>query len=315
MSLQTPGIHHVTAIAGDAQRNLDFYAGVLGLRFVKRTVNFDDPFTYHLYYGDETGRPGTVLTFFPFERARPGVAGRGQARTTAFLVPPGSLDWWADRLAERGIDVARRSRLDEAVLAFTDPDGLPLELVGRVTADDVEAWSDGPVPAADAVRGFDGVTLAPADLGATADLLEFMGLERVADADGRVRLRTGGELGATVDLVEAADPGIQGAGTVHHVAFRAPDEATQAAWRESLIERGLRVTGVKDRQYFRSVYFREPGGVLFEIATDGPGFTRDEDAESLGTGLKLPPWLEEDRDAIEGQLPPLVAPDVEALNP
>ncbi|WP_101295491.1 ring-cleaving dioxygenase [Halegenticoccus soli] len=334
MTIETPGIHHVTAIAGDPQTNVDFYTDALGLRLVKRTVNFDDPTTYHLYYGDEVGRPGTILTFFPFEGARPGRAGTGQARTVAFLVPPSSLDYWIDRFDERGVEHEDpASRFDERAVAFRDPDGLRLELVAHSAADAVEPWADGPVPAEHAVRGFFGVSLSLADGGPTADLLRAMGFESVGEEGGRARYRAtdaagvdaadGGTVddgaadgdraavpGTVVDL--AVDPdaprGRVGVDAVHHVAFRAPDDETQLAWREELTDRGLGVTPVRDRQYFRSIYFREPGGVLFEIATDPPGFALDEEVEALGADLKLPPWLEDDRERLEARLPPIEAP-------
>ncbi|WP_129114582.1 ring-cleaving dioxygenase [Halegenticoccus tardaugens] len=332
MSITTTGIHHVTAIAGDPQQNVDFYTDALGLRLVKRTVNFDDPTTYHLYYGDEVGAPGTILTFFPFEGARTGRVGAGQVSTTAFLAPPSSLDYWADRFDEFGVEYDEpTARFDERVLAFRDPDGLRLELVAHPAADAIEPWTNGPAPPEYAVRGLFGVSLSVADGGPTADLLRAMGFESVGEEDDRDRYRAGGaaEDGAgdagtdgdaeagdgdtapvpetVVDLVVDSDAsrGVAGAGTVHHVAFRAPDDETQLAWREQLTDRGLGVTPVRDRQYFRSIYFREPGGVLFEIATDPPGFALDEAVADLGTGLKLPPWLADDRERLEARLPQL----------
>jgi len=296
-----PGIHHVTAVAGDPRENLAFYTDVLGLRLVKRTVNFDDPTTYHLYYGDETGTPGTALTFFPFGRGNEGRPGMGQATATAFVVPEGSLGYWQDRLAERDVDVAEpRERFGETVLPLRDGDGQPLELVTGES--DVEPWT-GRVPEEYAIRGFHGVTLHSGTPESTGGVLETLGYERV-DAEGnRVRYRAGGERAAVVDVrTDAGNRGSPGAGTVHHVAFRTADGETQEAWQAHLDSRGLSVTEVKDRQYFTSIYFREPGGVLFEIATDGPGFTRDEDAAKLGSGLRLPPWLEDDRDRIEANL-------------
>jgi glyoxalase family protein len=311
--MQTNGIHHVTAVAGDPEANLAFYTEVLGLRFVKRTVNFDDTATYHLYYGDETGTPGTALTFFPFDGARAGRPGRGQAVATAFAVPEGSLDYWADRLADTDATVdGRHTRFGTDVLSFTDPDGQPLELV---TADaPIDPWSEGPVPEAYGIRGFFGVTLHSADPDATANVLDLLGFSRVGsetepdDGADRVRYTTEGEHATVVDVVHRGPPrGRPGVGTVHHVAFRAPDEDTQLAWRDELTDAGQFVTPQKDRQYFRSIYFREPGGILFEIATDGPGFTADESVAELGSELKLPAWLEDERDQIEASLPPLTA--------
>ena len=309
--MHTDGIHHVTAIAGDPGRNVEFYTEVLGLRLVKRTVNFDDKFTYHLYYGDETGTPGTVLTFFPFEGAERGRPGRGQTTATAFVVPEDALDYWVDRLESRDVDVdAPEERFGRRVVSFRDPDGQPLELVAGES--DVDPWDGGPVPAERAVRGFDGVTLHTTDPDATASVLRTLGYERVAEEGSRTRFRAGGDAGraAAVDLLAGeGERGTQGVGTVHHVAFRTPDDETQERWRDELAAAGLGVTRPRDRQYFRSVYFREPGGVLFEIATDGPGFTRDERVEELGSDLKLPPWLEGDRELLEAELPDI---DVES---
>jgi glyoxalase family protein len=320
MSIQTPGIHHVTAIASDPQANVDFYTDVLGLRLVKRTVNFDDTQTYHLYYGDEVGTPGTILTFFPFAGGQPGHVGRGQTSATAFVIPEGSVEFWVDRLESEGLAVEEpterfggeaRSTSDsasgqrpraETVVPFEDRDGQPLELVTGES--DVDPWADGPIPAEHAIRGFHGVTLDSLNPDATGGLLDAMGYERVGTEGDRTRYEADGERATVVDVLDRPDGerGRQGAGTVHHVAFRTPDAETQTAWREELIEQGQRVTERKDRQYFESIYFREAGGVLFEIATDPPGFTRDESVAELGSELKLPPWLESDREAIESRL-------------
>jgi glyoxalase family protein len=305
------GIHHVTAMAGDPRANVDFYTGALGLRLVKKTVNFDDPGTYHLYYGDEVGHPGTIMTFFPWPQARRGVQGAGQATVTAFSVPEGSLGYWTERLSR--LDVAfddPKPRLGEEVLTVVDPDGLRLELVARA-GDDRQGWTGGPVPADKAIRGFDGVTLTEWNLDVTQRVLaDTMGFRRVGVEGNRVRFEAGpGGAGTRVDVLvsPSAARGHVSAGTVHHVAFRAADDADQLAWRERIEESGLSVTPVLDREYFHSIYFREPGGVLFEIATDPPGFTRDETVENLGSGLKLPPWLEASRERIEAALPPIEA--------
>ena len=302
------GIHHVTAMAGDPQANVDFYTGVLGLRLVKKTVNFDDPGTYHLYYGDEVGHPGTIMTFFPWPMARRGVQGAGQATVTAFSVPEGSLGFWTERLKSLGILFdGPKTRFEEEVLTVLDPDGLRLELVAR-GGDERPGWEKGPVPAEHAVRGFDGVTLTEWNLDVTEGVLAgTLGFQRVGEHRDRVRFAAGYGGGSRVDVLASpsAARGHISAGTVHHVAFRAADETDQLAWREAIAEADLYVTPVLDRQYFRSIYFREPGGVLFEIATDPPGFTRDEPVESLGTALKLPPWLEESRSRIEEVLPPI----------
>jgi glyoxalase family protein len=303
------GIHHVTAIAADPRTNVGFYTDVVGQRMVKKTVNFDDPGSYHLYYGDELGRPGSIMTFFAWPGAPRGERGLGQVTVTAYAVPAGSLGFWEERLgaAARG----RSLRFGDEVLTVSDPDGLELELVEVDDAGARPWWPGGPVAAEHAVRNFAGVTLTVRDLEPTARLLDDMGLRRAGEAGSRVRFVAGaGADAAGVDVVEhpTGARGRQAAGIVHHVAWRVSDDAAQLAWRERLLERGLAVTEVRDRRYFRSIYFREPGGVLFEIATDPPGFTRDETPEALGTSLKLPPWLEKERARIEGALPPLDLP-------
>ncbi|MUV86563.1 ring-cleaving dioxygenase [Natronomonas sp. CBA1123] len=302
------GLHHVTAIASDPEENVDFYTDVLGLRLVKKTVNFDDVTTYHLYYGDGVGSPGTILTFFPFGAGQRGSVGRGQTSATAFVVPEGSLDYWQERFDDHGVEYdAVEERFDEHVLPFYDHDGQPLELVTGAT--DIEPWDGSDVPVEHAIRGFHGVTLLSADAEATVDVLETMGYERLEETGHRTRFAGAGDRAAFVDVLDdpEASTGMQGAGTVHHVAFRVSDDDAQMAWREELAETGLRVTPQKDRRYFRSIYFREPGGVLFEFATDGPGFDADEPLAELGSELKLPPWLEADRESIERSLPPLAA--------
>jgi glyoxalase family protein len=305
------GIHHVTAIAGDARRNLDFYTRTLGLRLVKKTVNFDDPGTYHFYYGDETGRPGTILTFFPWRHVAPGRAGGGSAQETAFVVPEGSLGYWMHRLVEKGVPHANpEKRFGQTVLPFKDPDGTALALVAGVGSDEQSAWSNGDVPAEHAIRGFHGVTLMLEDAGATGAILsDVFGFAEAAREDGLIRYRAAGAaLGGTVDIRVARGflPPRMGGGSVHHVAFRAGDDAAQAAMVEKLAQNhGIRTTEQRDRNYFRSVYFREAGGILFEIATDDPGFSADEPVAALGQGLKLPPFLEPRRGDIERALPEL----------
>jgi glyoxalase family protein len=308
----TTGIHHITAVSGEIDRTLDFYGRVLGLRFVKRTVNYDDPGTYHLYFGDEVGRPGTILTFFPWPGGHRGRQGLGQAAATAFLVPEGSLGFWVERLVAAGIphDGPVR-RFDEQVLSFADPDGMLLELVARADAPST-AWQGGPVPAEHAIRGFHGITLwLNGDPGTQALLTGPLGFQVAAEADGRTRLVGSAPVGNVVDLRQVGGfwRGAGGVGTVHHVAFRAADDTAQDDVRRRLIDQDVRTTPVQDRQYFRSIYFREPGGVLFEVATDGPGFTTDESPAELGTGLRLPAWLEPDRAAIEQALPPITLPE------
>jgi glyoxalase family protein len=313
MKKKIPGIHHVTAIASDPQQNVDFYTNTLGLRLVKLTVNFDDPSTYHLYFGDERGSPGTLLTFFPWPGATRGQRGTGQVAATTFAVPEGALDYWEDRLKQRGASLFRRQRrFDEEVLPFLDPDWMPLELVARPGKKSNAPWARGDVPLDYAIRGFDSVTLWVKDPAPSLDLISgTMGFKQVGQEGPRIRLEAAsGGAGALVDLFHLPDGqrGRSGAGTVHHVAWRTPDEAEQQAWRQDVADLGLRVTPVVDRQYFRSIYFREPGGVLFEIATDPPGMSWDEPVDALGTRLRLPSWLEPRRADVEAALPALELP-------
>ena len=309
-----PGIHLVTAIAGDPTRNAAFYTEVLGLRLVKKTVNHDDKYTYHLYFGDGEGSPGTNITFFHWgDRGRPGSFGSGQTQTAAFLVPADAIDYWQDRLQHEDIEFeGPTTRFGEQVLTFEDPDGIELELVGVDDAPDGQPWEDGPVPVEHAIRGFHSVTLALADRGRTADVLETMGFTQTDEQDGRARYRTASDgIGSVVDLVETdIGRGQMGIGTVHHIAFKADDQDEQRMWQQVLQNKGLRVTEIIDRTYFHSIYYREPGGVLFEIATMGPGFTADEPIDELGTHLALPEWLEDERAEIETRLPAFDAPVV-----
>lgn len=313
MGMEIHGIHHVTAIASDPQQNLDFYTAVLGLRLVKLTVNFDDPATYHFYYGDELGHPGTILTFFPWPGARRGRPGNGQVAVVSFAVPEGSLGYWQGRLQQKGVMVGELSkRFEEEALVFLDPDGLQLELVAHPAAQAQAAWADGPVPAEHALRGFYSVTLWEESLDRTAKLLtETLGFRSVQAAGSRSRFATNSDgVGTLVDIIHRphGESGSGGAGSVHHVAWRTPDDEEQLDWQQVIAGLKLYVTSVMDRQYFHSIYFREPGGVLFEIATDPPGFTWDEAPEALGSHLKLPPWLEPQRAQIESLLPPLRLP-------
>lgn len=311
-------IHHVTAIAREPQRNLDFYAGTLGMRLVKLTVNYDDPGTYHLYYGDEVGRPGSLLTFFPWTGGRPGRQGTGQVNGVGLAVPSASLGFWIERLLSRGVKYEGPTRrFDEQVLAFADPDGLLLELIATPRLDAVDGWKDGPVPAEHAVRGVHAVTIwEDGDTGSADFLTRTMGFRAMGEIGNRLRFESGQEgPGAVVDLRRAPGfwRGTEGVGTVHHVAFRAADDGEQHARQEELRRQGVGVTDVRDRTYFRSIYFREPGGVLFEVATDGPGFTLDESAAELGTALVLPPRYESMRARLERALPALRLPGVEAM--
>ncbi|MDR3741879.1 MAG: ring-cleaving dioxygenase [Terracidiphilus sp.] len=301
------GLHHVTAIASDPQRNLDFYTQVLGLRLVKRTVNFDDPGTYHFYFGDDAGHPGTLLTFFPWAGAERGERGAGETIATAFSVPPGSFAYWKQRLAAHNVASTEETHFGATYLAFDDPDGMRIELVEHSEAAPSTPPRTSDVPAAYAIQGFYGVTLLQLSLGRSAALLEIMGFAQVGREGDRVRFAPAGDaLGRFVDLVidEKAYPYQMGAGSVHHIAFRAADDAAQLAWREQLGQHVF-VTDVRDRTYFHSIYFREPGGVLYEIATDPPGFGVDEPAESLGEALRIPAWLEPHRAQIEQKLAPI----------
>jgi glyoxalase family protein len=302
------GLHHVTAIASDPQRNLDFYTDVLGLRFVKCTVNFDDPGTYHFYFGDDSGTPGTILTFFPWPHAARGLSGAGEVARTAFSVPLASVDYWEKRLLENGVLVERTGRrFEEEVLTFPDPDGMKLEIVGHADAAPSNPSRFADVPSEHAIRGFFGVTLLEHDAKETADFLAVLGFHKIAEEGTRLRFATeGNALGNHIDLLidPRASYGRSGAGSVHHIAFRAADDASQLEWREE-IARHLDVTPVLDRTYFHSIYFREPGGVLFELATDPPGFALDEPLESLGEELRVPEWLEPKRKWLEQRLPAL----------
>ncbi len=304
------GIHHVTAIASDPQRNLDFYTGVLGLRLVKLTVNFDDPGAYHLYYGDAVGHPGTILTFFAWPGAPHGRRGTQQVTTTSFSIPENALGYWMARFKIFNVAFERPVvRPDEEALVFVDPDGLQLELVAHHATEARDPWRDGPVPGELAIRGFHSVTLSEQRYERTASLLiETLGFQLAHESGERLRYKVNhGGAGAMLDVLRQPDgmPGSVAVGSVHHVAWRTPDDAQQLAWRQEIGRTGLGVTQVMDRQYFRSIYFREPGGVLFEIATDPPGFAVDESVEQLGMQLKLPPWLEPMRADIERSLPPV----------
>lgn len=305
-----PGIHHVTSIVGEPQQNVDFYTGVLGLRLVKVTVNFDMPQTYHFYYGDGAGSPGTILTVFTWPNMPQRPAGNGQITVTGFAIAPDSVDYWQERLAKRGVQTEEPTeRFGETVIAFSDPDGLRYELVADPSAPlrTAVAWPAMPVPEEHALRGFSGITISAKSAAPTGAILTtLLGLKTVGREGNRARYQIGeGVDRAMVDIVENPDNprGREGVGTVHHVAWRTPDDEAQAAWRERVGAAGIGVTPVRDRQYFRSIYFREPGGVLFEIATDPPGFQVDESFEELGSSLKLPPWLEPQRAEIEQVLP------------
>jgi glyoxalase family protein len=316
MSKNIPGIHHVTAICDNAQQNVDFCVGLLGLRLVKQTVNFDMPDTYHLYYGDELGRPGTILTFFSWPDAPRGRKGTGEVGTVAFSIPENSLDYWLERLSSRNVlVVGPRTHFADQVLTVFTPDGLTLELVAHREAATYRGWQDGSVPPEHAIRGFHSVALMEADLERTSRMLtEMLGFELIGTEGDRSRYRIDNDgLATLVDVLHlpALTRGTIAVGSVHHVAWRTPSDEQQLVWREKLLSSGINVTKVMDRQYFHSIYFNEPGGALFEIATDPPGFAIDEPLEQLGTHLKLPPWLEAERPRIEQVLQPLLLPGEE----
>jgi len=314
----TPGIHHVTCIAGDPQENLDFWVETLGLRLVKRSINQDDPGTYHFFYADTQGTPGTSMTFFPWEGMSQGKVGSGQVSRTAFRVPEGSLDYWEERFDEYDVDYDDRvERFGETVLPFRDPDGLPVELVAVEIPDDdpVDPWTEF-VPGEFAVRGFHSVTLWLADPQPSEELLRTMGFEEVGTeesqgdtpGDERTRFAATGQVGKYVDVLPTIEGGRQGHGTVHHVAFQTPTDEDQDAMRSAVRREGLRPTQQINRHWFRSVYFREHGGVLFELATKDPGYTSDEPLDDLGGRLVLPGEFEDRRAEIEAQLADVTIP-------
>lgn len=310
MKNKISGIHHITAIAGNAQRNYDFYTKTMGLRMVKRTVNFDDPGTYHFYYGDETGTPGTILTFFPWEGVTSGRIGTGMATEIGYSVPASSLEFWADRFRQHAVEQGHPAeRMGETYLPFSDPDGLNIALIVSGTPDDRTAWTTPEIDVSAATKGFHGVTLTLKSIAPTAEILtDIFGYSLKQQEGNRYRFVTDANTtAAIVDLVEApkAVRGLNGSGTNHHVAFRVADEATQGEYREKILSKGLHITPKINRDYFYSVYFREPGGVLFELATDNPGFTVDEPKDELGSHLKLPVQYESMRTNIEKSLPAL----------
>lgn len=305
------GLHHITAIAGDAKRNLEFYTKVLGQRLVKKTVNFDDPQTYHFYFGNETGTPGTILTFFPWQRVRKGYNGSGMATGIGYAVPEGSLDFWADRFKQFNVkhdDVSER--FGERYLSFEDPDGLKIDLVVPEKEDHRQAWKTTEVNEAVATRGFHSVALTVKNRTPTVSVLtDVLGYQLLKQEGNRYRFVTDAiDNASVVDIIEAPHlpAGLNAGGTNHHVAFRVKDENSQMEFREKILSKGLNITPKIDRDYFFSMYFREPGGVLFELATENPGFERDENVSELGTHLKLPKQYEGIRSEIEKVLPILI---------
>jgi glyoxalase family protein len=305
------GIHHITAIAGTAQRNYDFYAKVLGLRLVKKTVNFDDPGTYHFYYGNENGTPGTILTFFPWDHVKRGIVGTGMATEIGYSVPLGSLDFWTKRFEENKVKHDRPSeRFGEIFLTFEDPDGLSLNLIIPEKEDTRKPWETSEVKSNVATRGFQGVTLTLKKMEPTVEILtDIFGYRFLRQEGTRYRFITDAvDNAGIVDIIEKPDekPGYVAGGTNHHIAFRVKNDDVQMTFREKIASRGFNITSKIDRNYFFSLYFREPGGVLFELASDNPGFTVDENADELGTHLKLPSQYESDREIIEKSLPELI---------
>lgn len=304
MTKQTQGIHHITAIVGHPQENADFYASVLGLRLVKKTVNFDDPGTYHLYFGDEKGKPGTIITFFPWPNAYRGRIGDGQVGVTSYVVPKGALAFWENRLTKFDISYTKTERFDETYLQFDDVHGLHLEIVEREEGEP-NTWTFGDVTADVAIKGFGGATLYSKSPGATGELLEQMGLEKAGEEGDYVRFRAAGDIGNMIDIKQTTSGRSRmGVGTVHHIAWRASDDQDQLDWSNYVDSLGYGVTPVQDRNYFNAIYFREHGEILFEIATDPPGFAIDESQETMGKKLMLPAQYEEHRVKIENNVLP-----------
>jgi glyoxalase family protein len=318
------GLHHVTAVTRDAQRNVDFYRNVLGQRFVKKTVNFDVPDTYHLYFADEIGTPGSVLTFFAWPNTKRGVRGTGETIALAYNIPANSMGFWQDHLKDQGVEllpVEKRFGMD--VLPFDDPDGMRVELLASDTSPGIRHWEEGPIPQEHALRGFHGVTLWLDKLEPTIDLLTHeMGYAYAEKEGDRYRfIGAPGTLGSILDILhrpsspeDLPTEAVFGSGSVHHIAFRVPTDEMQLEYQSGLRQAGHEVTPVIDRKYFHSVYYREPGGVLFEIATEPPGFAVDEPVESLGEKLVLPEWFEPNRSAIEQGLPPIMLRTIEKAN-
>lgn len=300
---QTQGIHHISAMVNDAQRSIDFYAGVLGLRLVKKTINFDRPEVYHLYFGNETGQPGTVITFFPWAKQLKGRIGTGQVGVTSYIIPKGAVPFWENRLRKFGVEFTSSTRFDEKYLKFNDPDGLLLELVERDEGP-INTWNFGGIQAENAIKGFGGAVLFSAKPHKTADVLEnILGLDCIGQENEFLRFKSDGNVGNTIDIhLNPSVRGLMGAGTVHHIAWRAKDEEEHQKWRSLLLEKGYYPTEILDRNYFKALYFHEEGGILFEIATDSPGFAVDERFDELGKKLMLPSWLEPQRDELEEKL-------------
>ena len=309
---KTAGIHHISAIVGHPQENVDFYAGVLGLRLVKKTVNFDDPGTYHLYFGNEGGKPGTIITFFPWANAFKGKIGAGQVGVISFVVPIGALSFWEKRLEKFNINYTKEKRFNETYLLFEDTHGLQLELVEREDGD-VNNFTFGDITPNVAIKGFGGATLLSSRPNETATTLEdVMGLEKVGEEGDLTRFRSYGDIGNIIDLkTMPLGRGEMGVGTVHHIAWRAKDDQDQLEWQEFVGNSGFGVTEVKDRNYFNAIYFKEHGEILFEIATDPPGFAHDETLETMGENLMLPAQYEQHREKLTESLIPITVRSVD----
>lgn len=303
---KTAGIHHITAMVNDAQRTIDFYAGVLGLRLVKKTINFDRPEVYHLYFGNGSGDPGTVITFFPWAKQPKGRIGTGQVGSISFVIPAGSTEFWKSRLQKFGVKFFSSVRFGKKHIAFQDLDGLELELVEREEVSSHNG-SFGGIPSDKAVQGFSGAMLISVQPHKTAEVLEnILGFECLGQEEGFLRFKSEAPVGNTVDIkLTPSVRGLMGAGTVHHIAWRARDEEELLKWRAVLQEKNFYPTEIRDRHYFKALYFHEGGGILFEIATDPPGFAVDEPIEKLGQKLMLPSWLESKRQELQKNLPPV----------
>ncbi|GIO28724.1 ring-cleaving dioxygenase [Ornithinibacillus bavariensis] len=303
---KTEGIHHITAIVGHPQENVDFYAGILGLRLVKKTINFDDPGTYHLYFGNDGGRPGSIITFFPWPNAYQGKIGGGQVGITVYAIPTGKMSYWQARLEKFNIHYSKIERFGETYLHFEDFHGLQLELVER-NQGVRNNWTFGDVTPEVAIKGFGGAVLYSVNPAQTAETLQtVMGLEKVGEEEDIVRFKSYGNIGNIIDIKKIpVDRGQMGVGTVHHIAWRAKDDEDQLDWQRLLAKKGYGVTAVRDRNYFNAIYFREYGEILFEIATDPPGFAHDESYETMGQDLKLPEQYEHYRERLNNSLIPI----------
>lgn len=304
------GLHHITAVASNPYRNVKFYHHVLGQRLIKKTVNFDDPGTYHFYFGDEVGTPGTIMTFFPWQNMQRGMLGNGETSAVAYTIPQGSADAWIAHLRAHSVPQGEsETRFGQRVIPFVDPDGMRVELIESDSPGTVQIWANSPISPDQALRGFHSVTLWIDAIEGTAELLtEFLGYQFVAQEKNRYRYKgASDDIGLYVDLFQRPGQpnGRFGSGSIHHIAFRTVDDSEQLEYLQILRQGGFRVTSVQDRQYFHSIYFRSPGGILFEVATDAPGFLYDEPVSELGSTLKLPPWLEAQRAQIRASLPPI----------